>query len=593
MINRTTKLRWRRKYRVRRRQVEDYSQQAEEHLEKHFFKRLNRIVGVRRFVLSWLILAGLLISITIAQIHGLSAYYQTLKPTSGGTYNEGIVGTFSNANPIFATSDVDNSVSKLIFPGLFKYNQSDQLVGDLAQSYAVDSRGLTYTVILKDNLHWQDGVPITAADVVFTYQMIENPDVGSPLFNDWKGVKVTEVNGNTIQFSLEEPLSSFPETMTNGIIPKHILGNTDPLELRASTFNTTNPVGSGPFALSEIDVQGNTPQTYEQQIGLRANPEYYGGKPKLDQFVVYAFNNQPQMLSSFKSGVLSGMAGLTNLPQSIQNSTTVYSYNVPLTAEVMVFFNNSQPVMSDVKVRQALVQATDEPSIINGLGYPVIAAKSPLLPFQIGYNPKTLQLTTNIIAANQTLDQDGWVMGKNNIRYKAGQPLKFNMFTQDNSEFDYVSSQLQQQWRKIGADVQVFPQQPTDLQTVISTRAYDSLLYGISIGTDPDVFAYWDSSQAQANAVPGLNLSEFKDTIADQSLEEGRTRSEAALRSIKYQSFLQEWQSQSPALALYQPRYLYVTRGQLFGFTPTMFNVGTDRYSNVSNWEIREVRTTN
>lgn len=245
MIDRTTKLRWRRRYRLGRRQVEDYSQQAEEHLDRHFFKRLNKIVGIRRFIISWLLLFALLIGITIAQIHGLSSYYQKLEPTSGGTYNEGIVGNFTTANPLFATSDVDASVSKLIFPGLFKYNQNDQLVGDLAQSFISNSSADTYTVLLKNNIEWQDGAPITAQDIVFTYQTIENPNVGSPLFNTWSGVKVIAINANTVQFTLPEPLSSFPYSMTNGIIPKHILGSVNPIQLRDLTFNTLNPIGAG------------------------------------------------------------------------------------------------------------------------------------------------------------------------------------------------------------------------------------------------------------------------------------------------------------------------------------------------------------
>lgn len=593
MIDRTTKLRWRRRYRSRRRQAEDYSQRAEEHLDRHFFKRLNRIVGVRRFVLSWLLLFVLLISITIAQTHGLSTYYQKLEPSAGGTYNEGVIGTFTNANPLFASTDVDNSVSKLIFPGLFKYNQADHLVGDLAQSYVTDSRAETYTVLLKDGLKWQDGQPITAQDVVFTYQTIENPDVGSDLFNAWKGVKVTAVNANTVKFTLPEPLSSFPYSMTNGIIPKHILGSVNPVQLRDLTFNTLNPVGAGPFKMSEVDVASNNPNDTEQQIGLDANPLYYGGRPKLDRFVIDAFNNQAQMINSFDNGELNGMAGLTSLPNNLKNNGGVYSYNIPLTAEVMVFFNTSQPILSDPQVRHALTQSINETNIINGLGYPVVAAKSPLLAFQLGYNPKILQLPTNVAIANQTLTNDGWIMSKSGIRYKAGEPLSFNLFTEDNSEFNYVSSSLKAQWRKVGANVQVLPQQPTDLQTIIGSRAYDSLLYGISIGVDPDVFAYWDSSQAQPNAVPGLNLSLYKSTIADQALEEGRTRTGDALRAAKYQPFLQAWQTDAPALALYQPRYLYVTKGQLFGFSPAMVNTGTDRYSNVDNWEISEVRTTN
>ena len=593
MIDRTTKLRWRRRYRSRRRQVEGYSSQAEEHLDKHFFKRLNKVEGVRRFMISWLLLFILLGGITVMQSYGLSNYYQKLMPAPGGTYNEGIVGAFSNSNPLYATSDVDISVSKLLFPGLFKYNQNNQLVGDLAQSYVSDARGQNYTVILKDGLQWQDGVPLTAQDVVYTYNEIENPDVGSPLFSDWKNVSVTALNNNTIKFSLPDPLSSFPYSMTNGIIPQHVLSSVTPLQMSTANFNTISPIGAGPFKLSAIQVSGNTAETNEQEIGMQANPKYYAGTPKLDRFVIDAFNNEPLMLKSFNNGELNGMAGLTEVPDNLKNNSDIYSYSIPLTAEVMTFFNNSSPVLSDVIVRQALVQATDQTKIIAGLGYPVISSKSPLLPFQVGYNNSVLQYPTNIVAANQILTQDGWILSSNGIRYKNKQSLSFNLYTQDNNEFNYVAKSLKSQWRQIGADVQVLAQQPTDLRNVIQNHGYDSLLYGISIGVDPDVFAYWDSSQSLPNAIPGLNLSLYKNTTADKALEGGRTRTDPTLRTVKYLPFLKSWQADAPAVALYQPRYLYITRGQLYGFSPTMLNNGYDRFSNVSNWEIREVRTTN
>jgi peptide/nickel transport system substrate-binding protein len=181
---------------------------------------------------------------------------------------------------------------------------------------------------LKDSLKWQDGSPITAEDVVYTYQEIENPDVGSPLFNDWQGVKVTALNGNTIQFGLPGPLSSFPYSMTNGIVPEHILNSVEPAQMRTAPFNTTSPVGSGPFKLSAIDVLGSTPETTQQQIGLVANPLYYQGKPMLDQFVENAFNNQTQMINHFNSGALNGMAGLTTLSPKLQKNNSVFSYNI-------------------------------------------------------------------------------------------------------------------------------------------------------------------------------------------------------------------------------------------------------------------------
>jgi len=593
MIDRTTKLRWRRRYKRSRRQVEDYSQQAEYQLDRHVFKRLNRLSNIRRFVGSWMGLLIILIAVTLFQTYCLSAYYQHLTPVAGGTYEEGIVGTFTNANPLFANTDVDSSISALLFPGLLKYNQADQLVGDLAQSWSSNANGNIYTVTLRPGLKWQDGYPLTAGDVVFTYQTILNPDVQSPLLNSWYGIKVTEVNASTITFTLPDPLSSFPQSLTNGIIPAHILQNVPADEFRSATFNTTDPIGAGPFKMSAIEVINNNPATFESEIALDTNPHYYGGKPKLNSFVINTFNTQAQMISSFEAGNINAMVGLNSLPAKLQNDTSIDSYNIPLTAEVDVFFRINQPLLSDVKVRQALVQAINENEVISQLGYPVIPAKGPLLSFQIGYNSSILELPTNLAAADNLLTADGWILNTTNgIRYKNNQPLSFELTTQDNSEFNAVANNLAQQWKACGADVKVEPLQSIDFDNALSTHDYDSILYGISIGTDPDVFVYWDSEQAQPNSVPGLNLSQYKSSTADDSLEQGRTRTNPQLRAIKYQPFLQAWQTDAPANALYQPRFLYVTRGQVYGFSPSMINIGIDRYSNVANWEIREVKTT-
>lgn len=593
MINRTTKLRWRRRLKRSKKQVEDFSTNAEENIDRHFFRRLGKLTKVGRFVGSWILLLVLLTALSAYETYSLSGYYQTLKAVPGGNFSEGIVGNYTNANPIFATSDVDTTVSKLVFAGLLTYNQQDQLVGDLAQSWTSDDRGITWTVTLRPNLYWQDGQPLTAADVAYTFNMIENPDTQSPLFSSWRGVQIKVINPRTIIFTLPSPLASFPESLTTGIIPQHILANIPASEMRSVDFNTISPVGAGPFSWGGISVQNNFTANREIQIGLVSNKYYHAGKPKLDGYTINVFNSQQQMINSFKSGSIDAMVGLTSLPKNLANDSSVFTYNIPLTAEVMVFLKTTAPILSDVKVRQALVRATNETSIINGLSYPVIPARSPLLPFQIGYNPSILQLSTNVAAAKQELDQDGWLVGKDGIRYKNNQPLEIQLVTQNQSEYTYVASQLQTQWKEIGVNLQVLPEDSADFQGSVGNHAYDALLYGISIGVDPDVFVYWDSSQASLNSNPHLNLSEYKSPTADASLEAGRTRTDPQLRAIKYQAFLQSWQQDAPAIALYQPRFFYVTRGQLFNFDPTTLNTSADRLSNVANWEIREIKVSN
>ena len=100
MINRTTKLRWRRKFRRNRQKVEDIGVQAEEHIDKHFFRRLSRLVGVRRFVLGWVSLMLLTIVGISLQYRTLGHDFQSIVPVEGGIYNEGKIGPSTNVNRI-------------------------------------------------------------------------------------------------------------------------------------------------------------------------------------------------------------------------------------------------------------------------------------------------------------------------------------------------------------------------------------------------------------------------------------------------------------------------------------------------------------
>jgi ABC-type transport system substrate-binding protein len=132
-----------------------------------------------------------------------------------------------------------------------------------------------------------------------------------------------------------------------------------------------------------------------------------------------------------------------------------------------------------------------------------------------------------------------------------------------------------------------------DLQNALAFHDYDAILNSITIGADPDVFVYWDSSQADIRSANRLNLSEYKNTVADAALEAGRTRLDPSLRKIKYRPFLEAWQQDNPAIGLYQPRLLYLTNGRVAGLEEHSINTPTDRLANVENWQIRTAKVTN
>ena len=565
---------------------------AEQGLEVHFFKRLGRLMSVWRFAVSWLLLLVLVAVGTILQIRGLGQHYQTLQPTSGGTYTEGIIGSFTSANPLYATSAADSSVSRLVFSGLMRYDQENKLIPDLAETIAVDPSSKVYTVKLRDGLKWHDGKPLTAKDVAFTYGVIKNPDARSPLFNTWKDIKVTEKDAKTLVFELPNTLSTFPENLTNGIVPIHVLGVIDPAQLRTTRFNTVAPVGSGPFKWERLEVTGTTQETRQEVIGLLPSESFYRKPPKLGRFIIRTFREEQQMASAYKAGELTSMVGLASIPDDIREVSDFVEYSVPLTGVVMVFFKTTVPPLDDVRVRRALVQSVDTSEAITTLGYPVRLVRGPLLDSHIGYSQKFKQLSFNTATAAANLDAAGWKMDSNGIRKKGPQELTFTLYAQSTSDYSAISGYVQRAWKGLGVKAEVLLQNDADIQGVVSRHDYAALLYGISIGTDPDVFAYWHSSQASPSSPARLNLSEYKSKVADLSLEAGRTRLDPTVRAAKYVPFLKAWRQDAPALALYQPTFLYVTRGKVFNFEPSSLNGITNRYGNVENWMIRQERVT-
>lgn len=590
MVDRTTKLLWRRRFRKKRKQVEEIGANAEQSLDSHLFKRLGRLSKVWRFTVSWVLLLILAAVGNILQIRTQTEHYQVLRPVAGGSYTEGIIGAFTTANPIYATSAADSSVAHLVFAGLLRYNESGEIINDMAQSIDVDTDGKLYTLKLRPNIAWHDGQPLTAEDVKFTYDSIKNPDVRSPFFQTWKDIKITTKDPRTVTFELPNALATFKEALTNGIVPKHLLKDIDPDELRTSKFNTTNPVGSGPFAWGQLEVTGSTQETRQEIVGLISNKDFYRDSPKINSLNLRTFRQEDQMVKSYTNGELTSMVGLTSIPDNVREVPDFKQYSIPLQGEVMVFFKTQSAPLNDVRVRKALVQSVDPARAVKGLGYPVKLVHGPLLDSSIAYNQKLTQLPTDIPKADKYLDQAGWIKDKSGIRHKNGKPLTFTLFAQNTSDYSAVISYIQNAWNKLGVKVDVMLQSDTDLQGVVTRRDYDALLYGVSFGNDPDVFAYWHSSQASPNSVTRFNFSEYKSKIGDDSLEAGRTRLDPMIRKVKYEPFLRAWRDDAPALALYQPNFIYITRGEVFNFNMKTLSSPVDRYANVENWMIRQKR---
>jgi len=587
MIKRTTKLRLRRTFKRKQKKVESAGVNAEASIEQHFFRRISRLTRVRRFVFSWLILMILLGLGSLIQLRSLNGYYQELKPTEGGVYTEGIVGVFTNANPIYASGSADSAAAELVFSSLLHYNDQNELVNDLAEEVDTNKRGDQYTVRLRKDVKWHDGTPLTSKDVLFTYRTIQNPDARSPLFLSWRDVKLSAPDDYTIVFDLPNAFSAFPQSLTNGIVPEHKLADIPVDQMRGSRFNTVDPVGSGPFEWELVEVVGLQQNAREERISLTPNENYHKGSPKLQRFIVRTFRTEELMMDAYNRGKLNAMVGFNGSVKEIEEIEGAKEMNIPLAGEVMAFFNTSDFPLNQKAVRQALVSSVNTREAVKVLGYPVVLASGPLIPSQNGYDEKLTQLAYNPQQAVQRLEKDGWELNQEGVREKNGAELSFSLTAQETDDYAAISNYLQKSWEDIGVEVDLQLQTDSEIQGSVARHNYQALLYGIGVGSDPDVFAFWHSSQASTRTA-GLNLSEYKNDEVDDALEEGRIRLGDEAQAEKYQDFLKQWRADAPALALYQPRFLYVTRGDLFNFEPNLLGTPTDRFWNVEDWMIRK-----
>lgn len=557
----------------------DLQTNSSKHVKKHFVKRTDRIDGLKRFISGWILLVVLLCVATIATFLQLRSQSRVSAPASGGIYTEGLIGTINNLNPLFSNGSVDESTAKLLFNGLFRHDVNGELVPDLASSIKVDENHKLYTITLRDDVYWHDGRKLTAADVAYTIGAIQNPETRSTLFASWQGIKVTAPNDKEVTFELPAPFAPFPNALTVSILPKHLLDSIKNSRLRTAPFNT-QPIGTGPFAFAALrDEEGK-----QQQVELRKNSNYFRGAPRLDRFVIHTYPDDESLSAALKNREITAAVDLkSDSVETFSKDSSIRPTDIPLNSGVFAFFKTSAPLLSDANVRTALAQAVDRQAILKLFNTRYASLKTPLLPSQLGFDAAYSQ-QSNLVEADQKLTAAGWIKQANGTRVKDGQTLELSLTTANTPQYTALAAELQKQWSAVGVSIKPQLLPPEQLQqNALSAHAYDILLYGISIGYDPDVYAYWHSSQAR---VGGLNFSEWKSSRADSSLETARTRLEPILRTARYKTFLDEWLKSTPAVALYQPRVNYAYHQNATGFVAFPVTSASERLTNVEQWTV-------
>ena len=558
---------------------------TQRHAHRFIVRRIDNIRLVAREVTTWLVLVGIIIAALGVQLLVSKPQFTATARAEGGTFVEGTIGQIDTMNPLYLTTPSEASVSRLLFSSLYNYDETGHLHQDIIKSLTVDASGRVYTATIRDDVAWHDKTPLLASDIVYTVNLIKNPSARSPLRINWLDVTVAAVNNTTVQFTLPATYAAFPHALTFPILPEHILKTVAPGAIRESAFSRS-PVGSGPFTFRLLQAADNVSR--HKVVHLAANPAYYAGAPKLDRFEIHAYPDEASLLKALRSGELSGASGLS---PTVAPSIDTARYKLTpqaLNSGVYLLFNMNNPILKDVKVRKALQAATDTAALRSDIGGGVLPLDAPVLRSQLEGADIPKVAPPDIARAQALLDEAGWKLSGSG-RVRDGQTLSFTITTTKNGENVRSIDNLVKQWRKIGVNIErkivdTSGIASTFVQDTLQARNFDMLLYELAIGADPDVYAYWHSSQIGQT---GYNFTSYSNKAVDASLASARSRLEPELRNAKYKQFVRQWQEDAPALALYQPVLEYVSNENVDAVRPGAQLVSeADRYANVLYWTV-------
>ncbi len=510
-----------------------------------------------------------------------------IQPLKGGVFIEGILGNPGVINPVYVrASTPEGDVAKLIFAGLVKMGPGRDFLPDLAESWDIQAKGKTYTFHLRENLKWPDGEKLTADDVVFTFDVINNEAYTGPYKNDWQGVTITPVDARTVKFDLPDPSTFFLAKATLGILPKHLFAYLPVAEM-GEAKNNTEPMGAGPYQIA-------TTLSNQEGLTLEPNPHYYQGSALIEKIVFSTFDSENAMFNALMSGNITAAGFSTPIAQEAVNLSNVNQFVYQLPQYKAVFFNqmSANKVLADVTVRKALALATDKERIIKDAvdGY-AVRADSPIMPGFWGYLPEMKKYDFDIPAAADMLKKAGWKdTNADKILEKGKDNLSFTLSYKDDKGNAAIAKVLAENWTSIGAEVKLNPLNADDLiNQTIRPRNYEALIFGQSMGADSDPYLYWHSSQM---ADPGLALSIMYDKDIDNSLEMIRLSSDLN-RAIGYcHTFQNAFAASVPAILLYQPTYTYMVDSKIKGDSASI-NLGatSDRFIDINKWYIRARKT--
>ncbi|MDP3882465.1 MAG: ABC transporter substrate-binding protein [Candidatus Staskawiczbacteria bacterium] len=382
---------------------------------KQFFKVLGKTERIFFLVLVILALVSGTYLATVFYINNTKVV-----PAYKGNYIEGVVGQPRFINPIYGeANDVDRGLIDLVYSGLMTYDKNGNIINDLIDSYQISEDSRAYTFKLKDNLLWQDGVPLTTDDIIYTIKTIQDSEYKSPLRANWLDVSAEKISENSFSLALNSPYNSFLENLTVKILPQHIWKTVIPQNFALSSYNL-QAVGSGPYTISSIE---QTNAGFIKSITLSANRKYYEKVPYISNISFQFFENKNDLIKAANQKTIDGFSVSsldetdssmgTQIKQGWGQNEKFNSYSFSMPRYFAVFFNTDKSkILSDKNITQALNYSVNKQELVQTISGTsndsISVVDSPILPNYFNYAQPTVVYEFNTDTAKTLLDKAGY-----------------------------------------------------------------------------------------------------------------------------------------------------------------------------------------
>lgn len=473
-----------------------------------------------------------------------------------------------NLNPITYSTVYASTVNGTIYESLFTLDpETLQPKPNLATRWVISEDKLCYTFYLREGVKWHDGKPMTADDVLYSFQKIKDPKVdAAPLRNYFKDLTSAEkIDEQTVRFTYAQPYVGALYTIGFlRVFPKHLFDNGD--DFNGHPLDRA-PVGTGPFRFESW--------TTGQKIVLVRNKNYWGVPYSIQKMVFKIFPDEQVAFQLFKKRELD-MIDITPLQWAKQTHSPAFQRKfvkhrlfTKYSGWNYIGWNLRKPIFQDRRVRWALAHLVDRNAINKNILYGLqIPITGPSFPLGANYDTSLPLIEYDFEKAKRLLEEAGWKLpqGKT-IREKNGKQLQFKLlFSSGLQYYERLTPILKSNFAAAGIKLELQPMEGVTMFQMVAEKSFDAYMGGWGRGAgEEDHYQVWHSSQAEL----GSNYIGYQNPELDHLVEAARQEFDDAKRA---------------ELNRQVHRILYEDQPYLFMFTSPDLIARDNRFENVTEY---------